>query len=173
MCGCSSTFQPSYAHESRTVEPVGNAAEIQRLDLRKYDVVTVEAFGVDPDNGIDPICGKRFAAEVFGRLKHDFGNLFPEVRFGEPAGKPNELIVTGIMKAYAEFNFETILILRDGTTQQTIFTADVKELGGYESWLRLAMAVDQKSLKAAAAIANTIARGRGWNPDGQPPEATK
>jgi hypothetical protein len=167
---------------STTAHPVGNAADLQRLDLSKYDVVTVVAFGVEPGTNIDPIYGEKFAADVFGRLKHDFGNLFTEVRFGDPEGQTNELVVTGNLKAYSEATvtgiifqglpvgkakLEADLILRDGATQQTIFTAEVNKLWGTEEWLRGAEDVQRKREDAAATVANTIARGRGWQPAGQ------
>jgi hypothetical protein len=170
--GCDST---DYTN-STIAHPVGRPADLQRLDLSKYDVVTVVAFGVEPNKGIDPIYGVKFAADIFGRLKHDFGNLFTEVRFGNPEGKANELIVTGTMKAYSEgnvvfflwkgipagkANLDADLVLRDGATQQTIFTADVTKLWRYGAQPK---SIEQNILEADASVANTIARGRGWQP---------
>ena len=168
---------------STTAQPAVSLDEIRKLDLSKYDVATVMPFGVEPGKDINPIYGTKFAGDVYGRLKHDFGNLFTEVRFGEPEGKTNELIVTGTIKTFSEgtalgllngpllwrssngtANLDADLILRDGATQQIFFTADVNKLWGFEEWLRGAQNIDRKRREAAATVANTIARGRGWHP---------
>lgn len=162
LAGCASP------EVSTTAPPVGNQSELQRLDLSKYDVVTVMAFDVQPGSGVDPIVGQKFAGDVFGRLKHDFGNLFTEVRFGEPEGKANELVVTGNLRAYANADQVGIilqrvskvdgdLILRDAATKQVIFSGDIK-MHMFEG------TVESMQLAGAASVANTVARGRGWQP---------
>jgi hypothetical protein len=151
------------------------------LDLSKYDVATVIAFKVAPGKDIDPLYGEKFAADVFGRLKNDFGPLFKEIRLGDPIGTPNEVIVTGYINKYSEGNrglrslngamprllllgnadFDAELVLRDGATQEQIFTAPVHRYSdtGDEG-------MEEMTMEAAARVANTIARGRGWNPSG-------
>ena len=173
---------------SKTAQPVMNSADLQKLDLTPYNVATVVPFNVEPGKGIDPIHGTKFAGDVYGRLKHDFGDIFAEVRFGEPEGKTNELIVTGTIKFFSEgtglgllatgpsliqslpfgkANIDALLILQVGAKHQTFYTADINELWGVEEALLGAKGIDRKGREAAAAIANTIARGRGWQPSGQ------
>ena len=181
LLGCAST-------DSTQAPPVGPAATRANLDLLKYDSVTVVAFDVEAGKGIDPLCGTKFAADIFGRLKHDFGNLFSEVRFGNPEGKTNELLVTGLIKNFSEGNLSGFLlpgipggkaklaadlVLRDGGTGQTLYTGEVSKLWGFEEFMLGPKTVDRKQLEAAAAVANTIARGRGWRPSGQPSPASK
>lgn len=178
ISGCASTM------DSTTARPVGDNEAGARLDLRKYDIVTIVAFEVAPGRKIDPLLGQKFAAQIFGRLKHDFGNLFTEVRFGNSEGKPNELIVTGTINDYAEGNAPPIgllfghdmfgklkvdVILRDAATQSTVFKADMHSRGGSDGFWDVGdyssySTGDRAQLTAAARVANTIARGRGWQP---------
>jgi hypothetical protein len=169
--GCSSTNSTS----ARPLE--GNT--IQRPDLGKFDIATVVGFEVTPGKNIDPAYGDKFAADIFRRLKHDFGPIFKEVRFGDPLGAPNEIIIGGVIKNYSEMgtagflfqglpldkaNLDAEVILRDGATKQSVFDASIDKLWGLEEWSWGAKTADRKGLEAGAAVANTIARARGWKP---------
>lgn len=170
VCGCSST-------KSTEAQPLSGKGSVPIPDLKAYGTATVVGFDITPGKVPDSSYGDKFAADIFRRLKHDFGPIFREVRFGDPEGKPDEVIIGGTITHYAEMNAAGLIFgglpvgkadlegevrLQNGSTKQVIYTASIEKLWGAEEWAFGAKTGSKKGLEAGAAVANTVARGRGW-----------
>ena len=153
------------------------------MDLKRFRTVTVAQFEPAPGKKIDGSVGEKFASEIAFRLQHDFGPLFREVRGVEnPLGTEDELIVTGMIKSYhpgsrgvrATFgivgglagasSFEAEVVLKDGKNNTVLLSAPIDKFWGWGGWPGGSYGVEEQLQASAAAVANTVARAKGWNP---------
>ena len=139
------------------------------VDLRKYQKVTVVAFDTSVAEGQKALIGERFAKEIAWRLKHGFVGAFDEVRQGQPVAAPEELIVTGSITSFERglqniggWSFAGEVVLKDGVTGQILYKEPFNTMSyGLITWQ--VTGVEVCEAKAAQAIANTIARAKGWH----------
>lgn len=172
--GCSSTG-------SSTAQPLKLPAGAPNLDLRNYDVVTIVPFAVVPDKEKDPAVGTKFAADIGARLRNDFGALFKQVRLGASQNAVNELLVTGTVREHAPgslvgrailigvgaASFEAEVVLKDASSQRNLLTAPIDKLWAWGGMMGASKDIDRMMAESAAAVANTIARAKGWEPPGR------
>jgi hypothetical protein len=171
LAGC----QTSPATSSRNAAPL--AADKKYFpDLRNFDVVTVTPFDTTKAKNTDPSVGVRFAEDISRRLKFDFGQTFKEVKMGNPTGSTNELIVTGEITSYAPgdralrgvmiglgaASFKGSLCLKSNETQLIQIPFD--KLWAWGGLMGMSKGIEDMEAEAAASIANTVAREKGWVP---------
>lgn len=174
LSGCAST-------QSNTARPLNLGSSAPDLNLRSYNAVTVVPFEISTNHVKDPLVGTKFAADIGARLRNDFGNLFQEVRFGSPRGSNDELLVTGTVRKHepgsmgarvmliglGAASFEAELVLKDAATQRNLLTAPLDKLWAWGGMMGAAKDIDRMMAESAAAVANTIARAKGWIPSAQ------
>jgi hypothetical protein len=172
--GCT-TADPTKS--STHAEPL-KANEGAKIDLTKYQIATVVPFSVAQGKDIDPSVGAKFASDIAVRLQYDFGSLFQEVRQAAPLNQPNELVVCGTITAYkpgdkfaramliglGAASFKGELTLKDAASQQIILDAPFDKLWAWGGWLGATKDIEDMKSEAAASVAGTIARAKGWQP---------
>ncbi len=168
--GCSTT-------SATRAEPL-KATTGAAVDLSMYQVVTVVPFDATAAAVKDDTIGARFAHDVTRRLQHSFGQLFTEVREGPPTGKQDELIVTGTFTEYdpgdelarlmligmGAASFHGEVVLKDGADNHVLFRAPFDKLWAWGGLLGASKNAGRMQIEAAAAVANTVARAKGWIP---------
>src|ERR1051326_6635077 len=83
-----STTQSTKAHPLEPVYGLG-------VDLSRFTTATVLPFKFPQKTLEEPDAGMMLADKIAQRLQNDFGPIFQEVRMGNPARQPNELIISG------------------------------------------------------------------------------
>lgn len=143
-----------------------------RVDLSRYTIATVLPFEMsEKASKTGPQFGENFAANIAGRLKHDFGKLFQEVRWNQPLRQPHELIVSGVIETYepgdpglrfllmglgaASFNGK--LVLKDGADQRELMSAPFSKLWAWGGLMGSGKTIDHMVSETAAAAAKTVA----------------
>lgn len=154
------------------------------LDLRPYSSATVVPFIVDTANPVDPSLGARFADDIATRLRYDFGPLFSEVRRADVAsGRNDEVIVTGSIHKYRAGSkvgrvmfgafgasvLEGDLVIKNGASNDALLSVPFDKLWAWHGPLGASKGIDDMRAEMAAAIANTVARAKGWTPQSPPP----
>ena len=64
-------------------------------------------------------------------------------------------------------SFEAELVLKDAATQRNLLTAPLDKLWAWGGMMGAAKDIDRMMAESAAAVANTIARAKGWIPSAQ------
>lgn len=168
--GCAST--------QSTRAPALKQPEAQALDLRRFQTVTIVPFQINPEKVKDPEIATNFGADIGARLRNDFGPLFATVRLGEPLQKSDELILTGTVTKYrpgsitgrvllmgvGSAGLEAEVLLKDGRSGDELLRAPIDKLWAWGGFAGAAKDIDRMSAEAAAVVANTIARAKGWQP---------
>lgn len=143
-----------------------------RVDLSRYTVATVVPFEMSEQaSKKEAQFGENFAANIAGRLKSDFGNVFKEVRWNQPLRQPHELIVSGVIETYepgdpglrflliglgaASFNGK--LVLKDGADQRELMSAPFSKLWAWGGLMGTSKTIDHMVSETAAAAAKTVA----------------
>lgn len=149
------------------------------VDLAKYDTATVQKFEFAQKSTGDHIdAGKVLSDRIAERLQNDFGQLFDQVRTGEPLREADEVIVTGRVTEYKPGSktgrlfgpgikpakFKAELVLKDGATGNPILIAPIDKLWAWGHGIGAAKGIEHMVEESTAAAANTIARAKGWNP---------
>lgn len=170
MSGCATT-------SSTKAKPLEISNE-QSIDLTRYQIVTVLPFDSALDSEIDRSVGVKFASDIETRLENDFGPLFQEVRMDDPLGQNDELIVTGTITTYKPGNkfargmliglgaakFKADLNLKDSVDGRVLLSAPISKLWAWGGLLGATKGIEDMMNESAAAVANTVARSKGWNP---------
>jgi hypothetical protein len=181
--GCTTT-DPTKS--STHAEPL-KANEDAKIDLTKYQIATVVPFSVAQGKDIDPSVGAKFASDIAVRLQYDFGSLFQEVRQAAPLNQTNELVVGGTITAYkpgdkfaramliglGAASFKGELTLKDATGKQIVLDAPFDKLWAWGGWLGATKDIEDMESEAAASVAGTIARSKGWQPSTNNPTAVQ
>ncbi len=167
--GCAST-------SSMKAEPL-KVEEDAWADLTKFSTVTVLPFSVDEDT--DTSIGYSFADNVAARLRTDFGQLFDEVNRAEvAAGSQGELVVAGqidkhkkgsrvaraILIGLGRASLQGALLLSDGYTGAEVMTAPISKLWAWGGIIGASKGIEDMVAESEAAVAATIAKGKGWTP---------
>ena len=153
--GCTTT-------KSTKADPL-TASQGANVNLRRYDRAVIQPFD-------------------FPNRTADFGQLFDEVRQGQPTASTNELIVTGRISEFKPGSrtarlfipwgpravLKGDLILKDAATGNEVLTAPFNKLWGWAGATGALKGIDDMIEETAAAAANTIARARGWEPADRP-----
>jgi hypothetical protein len=175
--GCAS----SNSARAKPIEPIYSAS-----DLSRYTVATVVPFDYPnrkPDQGN---IGAEFADNIAIRLAQDFGPIFQQVRTGNPSGEPNELIVSGIIQEYTPGSrigrafgpgitpakFKGEVVMKDGVTRNPVLIIPIEKFWAWGHTIGAAKGIEDMTNESAAAVANTVARAKGWTPPsaaGSPP----
>ena len=148
------------------------------VDLSRYQVASVIPFDTASGQKIDPSIGVKFSEDVATRLQSDFGPLFREVRKAPPTGKADELIVTGTIKTYDPGSrtarliliglgaaiLKGELILKDAVDNRVLYSAPFDKLWAWGGAMGASKGIEDMMIESSAAVANTIARAKGWNP---------
>jgi hypothetical protein len=134
------------------------------------------------DTNLDWAVRTEFAEHITRRLLLDFGPLFDQVRQGTSDGGAHGLLVTGLIRTYNRgdstvrylggpgmggASLKGDLILKDGKDNHIIYQASFDKLWAWGGILGAYKNIDDMQKEVEAAIANTIARGKGWNPGKQ------
>jgi hypothetical protein len=168
--GCTTT-------KSTKADPL-TASQGANANLRRYDRAVIQPFASPSSTAGEQNAGQIFADSLERRLKNDFGQLFDQVRQGQPTGSTNELVVTGRISEFrpgsrtarlfipwgprAELKGD--LVLKDAATGDEVLTAPFDKLWGWAGATGALKGIDDMIEETAAAAANTIARARGWEP---------
>lgn len=168
--GCTTT-------KSTKADPL-TASQGANVDLRRYDRAVIQPFDFPSRTGDDLNAGQIFANSLERRLENDFGQLFRDVRQGEPTGAADEVVITGRINEFRPGNraarifipwgprakLKGDLILKDAASKDPILTAPFDKLWGWVGGAGAMKGIDDMIEETAAAAANTIARARGWEP---------
>ena len=167
--GCAST-------SSMKAEPLKVEADAW-ADLSDFSTVTVLPFSVDEDT--DQSIGYSFSDNVAARLRTDFGQLFDEVNRAEVAtGSQGELVVSGqidkhkkgsrvaraILIGLGRASLQGSLLLSDGYTGAEVMTAPISKLWAWGGVIGASKGIEDMVAESEAAVAATIAKGKGWTP---------
>jgi hypothetical protein len=167
-----------HSTDSKRATPLVDS-DLQTLDLRKYEVVTILPFQMT-EEGADPYIGVLFADDLATRLRNDFGPLFKEVRQDSVLREPNELLVTGSIHEYrlgsraSRFfligldpsSFKADLIIKDVVTDRVLLNVPIDRLWAWGSVIGAFKGIGDLFYESAAAAAATIAYGKGWRNKG-------
>jgi hypothetical protein len=140
------------------------------VDLRAYSIATVTPFQIAPRQRIDSYVAEQFA-----------GPLFAEVRRGAGLGKQGEVVISGTITSYRRGSagarsllgplalpfasaFEADLTLTDAATQKILVSAPLHKFCGWPASAVSNKGIEWMMTECAAAVANTIARAKGWSP---------
>jgi hypothetical protein len=166
--GCSTT-------DSTKAKPL-NPALGASLDLATYSIATVQPFE-HPNRSLEhPDAGLIMGNSLARRMRADFGRLFEEVRQGDPLGRSDEVIITGVVKEYqpgsrlgrafgpgiTPARFKAELHLKDGATGRTLLVAPIEKLWAWGHGIGAAKGIEDMMQESAAAAAATIAKAKGW-----------
>jgi hypothetical protein len=168
--GCAS----SNSVKAKPIDPVYATAG----DLSRYTVATVVPFDYPNRKPDEPNVGSQFAENIAIRLAQDFGPLFQQVRTGAPSGEPNELIISGIIKEYepgsrfgralgpgiTPARFKGEVIMKDGVSRNPVLIVPIEKLWAWGHAIGAGKGIEDMTNESAAAVANTIARAKGWSP---------
>ena len=142
------------------------------VDLSRYTVATVLPFEMsETARKKDAQFGTSFAANIAGRIKSDFPQLFQEVRWNQPLHQPHELIITGVIDTYERddlglrilliglgaVHFTGKLVLKDGGDQRELMNAPFSKLWAWGGLLGAAKTMETLVPETAAAAAKTVA----------------
>jgi hypothetical protein len=151
------------------------------VDLRAYSIATVTPFQIAPRQRIDSYVAEQFAGDIAARIRNDFGPLFAEVRRGAGLGKQGEVVISGTITSYRRGSagarsllgplalpfasaFEADLTLTDAATQKILVSAPLHKFCGWPASAVSNKGIEWMMTECAAAVANTIARAKGWSP---------
>jgi hypothetical protein len=168
--GCASTSST----RAKPLEVSGQAKAISECRS-----LTVLPFGVPPRSKADASTGVAFSAEIAARLKSDFGPLFESVQTADrkqgiegecvlsgeitkykPGSKVARFILIGLGAASLEGNIK----VADGASDAGLFTAPFDKLWAWGGIAGASKGIDDMLKETAAAIANTVAQEKGWQP---------
>jgi hypothetical protein len=169
--GCASS-------RSREAKPLTASTGVP-INLGKYHVATVLPFTVEaPDT--DPSVGAKLANNVALRLENDFGPLFEEIRREvPPIGAEDEIVISGNIRTYepgskvarailgpiGTANLDGEVEVKDAHDGHILLAAPFKKFWGWGGFAGASKGIEEMSDETAAAIANTIARAKGWRPE--------
>jgi hypothetical protein len=145
-------------------------------NLRRYDRAVIQPFDFPSRTADDLNAGQIFANSLERRLQNDFGQLFREVRQGQPSGAADEVVITGRITEFKpgsrtarlfipwgpRAELKGNLILKDAANGAPLLTAPFDKLWGWAGGMGAMKGIDDMIEETAAAAANTIARARGW-----------
>lgn len=141
--------------------------------------ITVAPFSVPSGRKITASIGERFAGDVQSRLRSDYGPIFESVESGSAArGLEGECLVSGRITKYkpgsrvarailiglGAASLEGEVTVKDAAGGQTLLTAPFDKLWAWGGIVGASKGIEEMSTEAAASIANTLARARGWEP---------
>lgn len=163
--------------QSTKAKPLA-AVQGSGVNLSRYHRAVIQPFEFPQRTLEERNAGQVIANSLERRLESDFGQLFREVRQGEPTGAADEVIVTGRIDKYrpgsrvgrvfipwaSRAELEGELILKDSVTGEQLMVAPFDKLWGFAGGVGAAKDIDDMLEESAAAAANTIARARGWSP---------
>jgi hypothetical protein len=163
---------------SSSVKAKPLALQSPTVNLARYDRAVIQPFAFPGRTMDERNAGQVFANSLERRLQNDFGQLFREVRQGEPTGASDEVVITGRIDEYKPGSragrlfipwgpraaLKGELIARDSATGEQLMVAPFDKLWGFAGGLGAAKDIDDLVAETTAAAANTIARARGWQP---------
>lgn len=171
LSGCA-TPTPS-AHVKALTQ--NNAA----IDLSKYHIATVVPFDSSAERVKNPSIGETFSRDLTWRLKNSYGPIFSKVNQGPAGNRTDELIVTGKLTKYdpgsrdlrfmiglglGAASLDGSLILKDASDQHIVYEGEFSKLWGWGGAMGACRGIEDMEAGSIAAIANTIATAKGWNP---------
>jgi hypothetical protein len=165
-------------NSSTKARPLTGADTAQKT-LSDCRHITVAPFSVPSGGKVAVSVGERFAGDVQSRLRSDYGPIFESVESGSAArGLEGECLVSGRITKYkpgsrvarailiglGAASLEGEVTVRDAAGSQTLLTAPFDKLWAWGGIVGASKGIDEMSTEAAASIANTLARARGWEP---------
>jgi hypothetical protein len=171
MTGCAST-------NSTKARPLIEAQATQKT-LGDCQNITVAAFGVPSGGKVDASIGAKFATAVQSRLQMDYGPIFSSVEAGSVArGLEGECLVTGQITKYkpgsrvarailiglGAASLEGSVNVTDAASGQSLLSAPFDKLWAWGGIAGAVKGIEDMSDEAAASVANTLARAKGWEP---------
>jgi hypothetical protein len=176
MTGCAST-------RSTKARPLIEAKTTQKT-LADCQHITVAPFGVPPRGKADASTGAKFANDVRARLRLDYGPIFASVEGGSAARglegeclvggeitkyKPGSRIARAILIGLGPASLEGSVKVTDAASGQSLLSAPFDKLWAWGGIVGAMKGIEEMSDEAAASVANTLARAKGW----EEPPATK
>lgn len=171
QAGCATTG-------SQAAKPLPSA-QAQRLALAQCDNVTVLPFGVPVGGKVDPSVGISFSRDIEMRLQGDYGPIFKSVAHADQArGLDQECLVRGELTKYkpgskvaravliglGAASLEGNVRVVDAGNQQELLAAPFDKLWAWGGVIGASKGIEEMSHEAAAAVASTVAQGKGWTP---------
>lgn len=141
--------------------------------------ITVAPFGVPSKSKADPSIGNRFALDVQTRLRSDYGKLFESVEAGAAARglegeclisgritkyKPGSRVARAILIGLGAASLEGDVKVTDATGSRTLLTVPFDKIWAWGGVVGASKGIEEMSDEAAASVANTLARAKGWAP---------
>ncbi len=160
-----------------------NAPELTLLEGKDvhfdmYDTVTFVTFELAPTNKkpINYAVAENFTKNIATRVEHDFGPIFSEVRYGEPLGQSNELVVSGTITEYnpgdrfmrgmliglGAAGFKGNLTAVDGRNRNLLLKAKIDKVWAWGGLLGMSKGIEEMVEESAASAAKTIVVKKGW-----------
>ncbi|MGO8696664.1 MAG: DUF2846 domain-containing protein [Limisphaerales bacterium] len=168
LSGCVNNPPPS-----TQVQPLAQPSAA--FNLAKYQSATVVPFETAAQVK-DTSVGETFAKDLVWRLKNNYGAIFSSVTYGSPAGRPDELIITGRFDKYepgsraareliglGSASLDGSVILQDGGDRHSIYQGEFNKWWGWGG-LSGGTGIEDLEAVSAIAVANTIAIAKGWTP---------
>lgn len=171
LTGCATT-------SSTAAKPLLAAGTTQNT-LADCRHITVAPFGVPAKSKADPSIGNRFAIDVQVRLRSDYGKLFESVESAAAArGLEGECLVSGRITKYkpgsrvarailiglGAASLEGDVKVTDAAGSRTLLTVPFDKIWAWGGVVGASKGIEEMSDEAAASVANTLARAKGWAP---------
>lgn len=170
LTGCASTGPSNSSTVASPLQPKNGTLP----DLKRFDIATVVPFDASKTKHPDEMVGESFAEDIARRLKEDFGPLFAQVNVGKPTGATNELIISGEITKYTPgsralrglliglgaASFRGEACLKDGDTVLALLP--FSKLWAWGGEAGKSRGIEEMVTEAAANVANTVARQKGW-----------
>lgn len=175
VTGCAST-------NSTKARPLIDPTTAQKT-LADCQHITVAAFGVPSRSKANASTGAKFASDVQARLRLDYGPIFASVEGGSAARglegeclvageitkyKPGSRIARAILIGLGPASLEGNVKVTDAASGQSLLSAPFDKLWAWGGAIGAMKGIEEMSEEAAASVANTLARAKGWQ---EPPAA--
>ena len=173
-------------HDSVRAHPLKGSG-VESLPLAACRHLTVEPFAMrEPAASKHPDAGTRMAGAVAHHLQANFAPTFESVVTGTaPRAIDGECVVEGDLRKYVPGNravraipwvgglvgkasLEGDVTVREATSRAVLMHAPFAKSWSWSGIGGIAKGMDDMEAEVTAAIANTVARGKGWTP---PPAA--
>jgi hypothetical protein len=168
-------------HDSVKARPL-KGSRVETLPLAACRHLTVLPFAMrEPAATRHPDAGARMAGDVARHLQAHFGATFESVAIGAVRGLEGECAVHGDLRKYVPGNRAVRAIpwvgglmgkaslqgqvdVRDGASDAVLLSAPFDKRWSWSGIGGVAKGMDDMVAETTAAIANTLARARGWQP---------
>jgi Domain of unknown function (DUF4410) len=172
LSGCATSTNSTKAR------PLIDAKTTQKT-LADCQHTTIAPFAVPSGGKVDNSVGLKFSNDVQVRLRTDYGPIFASVESGAAARglegeclvggkitkyKPGSRVARAILIGLGAASLEGNVTVNDAASGQSLLSAPFDKLWAWGGIAGAAKGIEDMSEEAAASVANTLARAKGWEP---------